>query len=374
MENKVAVIGNDYINTLGVVRALGENGIEPYIFLISKRRGNAAAKSRYTEECVVCRDEQDAVDRVIERFGGESGKVALIPTSDSAALCLDENYERLKDAFFTPNVMRTAGEIRRFMNKSEQQKLLGDNPLKGIESVIFDLNGADPGIAFPLILKPVASVDGDKDDIRICRDETEFGAAKRELKDSGYTSVLAQEFLSYDLECDVPGFSFGGESSIPCVVEKIRIYPPERGSTTYGTVVPAAKYAKAVEGIKKIMKELRYTGIFDIEMFVAGEDVYLNEINFRNSAIAYACGDAYVPYYWYLSCVEGALHEPPAAGEPYTFIDDQADLHNVKDRIITPRKYRADRRGAGVMLAKNRDDPRPSRKMFINKLKDKIKN
>lgn len=40
--------------------------------------------------------------------------------------------------------------------------------------------------------------------------------------------------------------------------------------------------------IISLLKNIGYDGLFDIEVFVVGESLYLNEINFRNSGNAWA--------------------------------------------------------------------------------------
>ena len=100
MNNKVAIIGNDHINTLGVIRSFGENNIKPYIFLISNKKNNAVIKSKYVEKYWIFQNEEEALSKIINYFNDEKNKVALIPTSDASSLCLDNNYFKLKEPCF----------------------------------------------------------------------------------------------------------------------------------------------------------------------------------------------------------------------------------------------------------------------------------
>ena len=379
MNNKVAIIGSDHINTLGLIRTFGENGIRVYLFLVSDSKINAVQKSRYVEKYWICENENAALEKIVEVLGDEKEKPAIIPSSDPACLCLDANYSRLKDSFIMPNIQRKGSMIYRYMDKFLQQKTVEENGIRGIKSRIISLDSPDgaASLGFPVILKPNISAEGNKEDIRICKNAEEYSSAKDELIDLGYKSILVQELIKYDFECDVQGFSVNGDTSVPGVIEKIRVYPPKRGSTTFGAAVPCGKYAAVIDGIKRIMKELEYTGIFDIDIFVSQKedgtsDFCLNEINFRNSAISYAYGKSYIAYYWYLSCVENRFADCPPIEESYTFIDDQADLHNVLDGIITEKQHRRDMKNAKILLAKNADDKKPSRTMFVKKVLGKI--
>lgn len=379
MENKVVIIGNDHINTLGVIRIFGENNIKPYVYLISNSKNNAVTKSKYVEKYWICKNEEAALNSIIKEFKNEKEKIALIPTSDSSCLCLDKNYDKLKDNFYTPNINKQNNNIYKYMDKFKQQELLEKSDIKGIKSQIINLNSFNNKfiVEFPIILKPNISAEGNKNDIRICNNIDEFNDVTQELLKLGYNSILAQDFISYDYECDIQGFSYNGETTIPGIVEKIRIFPPKRGSTTYGKVVSNDKYQKTINGIKKIMKNLDYTGIFDIDIFISNKDdeneyIYLNEINFRNSAISYAYGESYIAYFWYLSCVNNRLIEPPYIEDEYTFIDDQADLHNITNNTISLKSYLKDKKKSKILLVKNKKDSKPSRTMFVNKIKKKL--
>ena len=374
MNNKVAILGNDHINTLGVIRTLGENNIKPYLFLISENRNNAIIKSKYIEKYWILKNEDEALKKIVDYFKEEENKVALIPTSDATSLCIDKKVLELKDKFYIPNIDFKNNYIYMYMDKFKQQELIESNNINGIKSQILNFSNFDEKLklTFPIILKPNISAEGNKDDIRICNDKNELNKAKEELKKLGYKKILVQNFITYDYECDIQGFSINGETCIPGVIEKIRIYPAKKGSTTYGKVVSNQKYEKVINGIGKIMKKINYTGIFDIDVFICNEEIYLNEINFRNSAISYAYGDSYIAYYWYLSVINNKVIEPPLINSSYTFMDDQADIHNIIDKNITFKRYRKEKKEARILLVKNKKDPKPSRMMFINKVKNNI--
>ena len=373
--NKVVVFGNDHINTLGVIRLFGENGIKPYLFLISDKKRNSTSKSKYVNESFVFETEEQAVDFMMEYFNLEKEKVAIIPTSDKTSLCLDKNYSKLKAHFFVPNINEEDNNIYKYMDKFVQQQLFSKTNINGIKSMIMELN--DPAINididFPIILKPNVSANGSKDDITICENEAEFKHASEKLLKLGYNSILVQKFIKYDFEADIQGFSYNGETSIPGVIEKIRIWPAKRGSTTYGRVIPCDAYNRIISCIKKIMKEIKYTGIFDIDIFVVNKEdgtkeFYLNEINFRNSAISYAYRNSYICYYWYLSCVKDKLINSPLIEAKYNFMDDHADIHNILDKNISLKQYLFDKKNSKILLVQNKNDKKPHYSMFINKV------
>lgn len=377
MKNKVIIIGNDHVNTLGVIRTFGENNIKPYLFIISNTKRVSVIKSKYVEKYWICNDENEALLTICKEFSDENNKPVIIPTSDNATMFIDKYLDKLLNNFIVPNINNKSGLMTYYMDKYNQYSLAKKNNIKVAETKIVDLSQID-NVKYPCILKPILSAKGKKDDIKICTNEEEIDSARLELKNLKYDRVLYQEFITYSYELDISGFAYDGQISIPGYIFKKRIWPQKRGSTTYGSVNSPLRIKKIIDGIKKLFKDLQYNGIFDIDVFVFSDDLenetlFLNEVNFRNSAISYAYGDSYVPYYWYLSNVNGKLIEAPVINDEYDFMDDQADLHNVFDRRISYKEYLLDRKKSKILLEKCKNDPKPSNRMKKNKIYNKIK-
>lgn len=372
---EVAIIGNDHINTLGVIREFGEKNIMPLVFLVTDSKKNAVIKSKYVKRAYICNCEDKAYEEILKFAKDNAGKnIILIPTSDASAELLDSHLYSLPANVISPNINKTKGEMATYMNKEVQHKVAAGTKLKTIRGQLYKLNGEDSlRISFPVILKPNISSKGSKNDIRICESEAAFRDAIEKLKTLGYREILVQEFIDYDYECDVQGLSYDGVAYVPGVIMKERIYPAKRGSTTYGRVVPNGHFKDAIGGIYQIMKKINYSGIFDVEVFIRGEEVYLNEINFRNSAVSYAYGESNIPYHWYLSCINKKLVRPAAITEEYYIQDDQADLHKILDGEIKISEYIKSRKKARILLAANECDRIPSRALLIKKIANKIK-
>ena len=60
--------------------------------------------------------------------------------------------------------------------------------------------------------------------------------------------------------------------------------------------------------------------------------------------------------------------KPQDIKKEYTFIDEQADIHNVIDKIISIKDYQKSKKNAKILLVKNQKDRKPARIMFINKV------
>lgn len=377
MKNKVIIIGNDHVNTLGVIRTFGENGIYTYLIIVSSSNNISVNKSKYIKKTWRCNSEEEAMLTLLSEFGDEDYKPIIITTTDGVALVLDENYDKLKNKFIISSINDCSKKISKYMDKYKQFKLASDNGVNVAKTNIVDLNEKII-YNYPCILKPIISAKGKKDDIKICNSEEELNKACQELKKLNYDKVLSQELLSYDYEIDIAGFAYNGNVCIPGYIKKERIWPAKRGSTTYGMVNNINDISQIVDDLKKILKKINYNGVFDIDVFIMKDysktkNYYLNEINFRNGALSYAYGKAYICYYWYLSNMKEEYIPSPSITESYYFIDDQADLHNIIDRVITYHKYRLDKKNSNILLEYNQLDLKPARTMKINKIFNRLK-
>ena len=94
----------------------------------------------------------------------------MIPWSDSAAQCIDINLDKLKDKFIVPSIQNTQGAIGVLMNKYSQIKFAEKYNIPVAKTWICDFENSDTlnEVSFPCIIKPVASYEGNKQDIEKC--------------------------------------------------------------------------------------------------------------------------------------------------------------------------------------------------------------
>lgn len=371
--NKVIIIGNDHVNTLGVIRTFGENGIKPYVFVVSKTHNVSVIKSKYIYKYWICTDEEIALLTIMSVFKEETEKPVIIPTTDLATYKIDEIYDILSKNFIVPNLDGKQGNIIQLMDKYNQYNLVKKQHIKMAKSKLIDICDSKQEFDFPCIMKPVISANGQKDDITICNNIQEYHQALKKLKELNYDKILLQEFIHYDYEVDIGGFSYNGKTSVAGIIKKERIWPQKKGSTTFGVVIPKEKYQDLINQIEKLMNHIHYNGIFDIDCFVYKSDIYINEINFRNGALSYAYGNAKFAYYWYLSNIKKQFCDCPIIADEYYFMDEQADLHNVLDKEISYSTYKKDRKKCKILLGDNPLDKRVAKSMKFHKVLNKLK-
>ena len=377
MKNKVIIIGGDHSNALGVIRAFGENGIKPYLFVISPTRFVAIKKSKYIEKYWICKDEEEAILKINSYFNNEKEKPVIIPTSDSAAAILDCNYINLSKKFILQNMNEKSGCIINYMDKFEQYKFGTKHNLNMAKSKIlyapFDLSTNYLNFEYPIIIKPLLSIDGKKEDISIVKNEEEFKEKLVFYNKNGYIRLMIQELIDFDYECDMSGFAYNKSISISGFVQKHRIWPLKRGSLTFGQVKKYEIFEEEISKIKNIITDLGYTGLFDVEFFVKGNKFYLNEINFRNSGLTYLYKNAYLCYYYYLSCVKNEFVSSPEIDNEYYVMDEQAEIHQIIDKNISIRTHIKDKKRSEILLAENKNDPKPARYLLFYKLLNNLK-
>ena len=286
INNKIIVVGKDHYNALSVIRSLGRSGIKPVFLLIGRENYYYPSKSKYVGEFYQIDSEDDIVDKLITLHKNYQDKPILIPTGDPIEKIFDLNYNKLSKYYYLPNINNKQGEIVKLMDKTYQEELCHKYGIKIARSILIDTGNFKYSDKYPpkVILKPYISADGKKADIIIAKGREEIINGVNTFKRHGYKKIMMQEFLDYDIEYAMMGMSYKGKVLIPGINSNDYIYPSERGNTSYATMFPPKDFIFDISNIIKMVSDLNYTGLFEIETFKMGNTLYFNEMNFRNSA------------------------------------------------------------------------------------------
>ena len=350
-KTEIIIVGADHHNTLGVIRALGGDYIVNLIIHQSTETEKIkCSKSKYFNGklVIVKNDEKELLSSLSDFKRNMDGKkIAIIPTSDFAALCIDKNYDELSKYYAVPSIDHTEGRIAYYMDKFHQKELADKYGILMANSIRIDL-GSDNKImestinwAYPYILKPLISAEGSKEDIVVVQNDDELQQALIGFEKKSYCKVLLQEFIKKDHELCIFGcitehtrsFHYG-------IIDKLRYYPYQGGSSL--------TYAKLIDDIHDIhpildmIKKIGYSGMFDIEVFLAGGKTYLNELNFRNSGNTWAIvnNGLNAPVIWVTDAVESAYaNDNEFCGKKIFFMNETADLHYVIDHKMSVFKW-----------------------------------
>lgn len=376
-KRKVIIIGNDHINTLGVIRSLGKKGIQSYLFIIKEKELQTIIRSKYIKKYWICNDEYEAVSKILYFFKDDKSQPIIIPTSDAAVASVDGLRKILNSKFSIPSVKYgKIDTIEYFMNKHNQNVICNKFGIATAKSQILKAPFKQKiDISFPVIVKPVTSTDGEKGDIRIFNNNEELKNGICIFNAKRYNRILVQELIKYDNEYDLSGFAYNGNVVFSGIIQKQRMWPAKKGSMTFGKIyIDNNPYInKETAKIKKMFKSMNYTGIFDIDLFETKDKVVLNEINFRNGALGYGYGNNAPIYNYYLSFVKNKISKETLDDKTWYIIDDLSDLRNVFDKNITLFDYLRDRKKANILLYRDKKDKLSTFVLIVFKILNKIK-
>lgn len=368
IKNKIIVIGGNHHNALGVVRALGERGIKSYAIITNDHQYAFLKKSKYIVKSYIVKEDSDEILKILfNEFSLEKEKTILIPTSDFAAITIDDNLDKLKEKFITPQINNHQGMIDKYMDKYFQYKLAKKNNILMAESYEFKLNSKinfNNFKNYPYIVKPIISAYGSKANMRICKNEVELKNAIKYCNSEGFSRVLVQEFIDYSYESILIGCAHSGKVILPGIVKKIRRYPEKYGTTAYAEIHKKDNmHNEFVDNIMNLLSDIDYSGMYDVEFFIKDNKCYLNEINFRNSGctMAYCFDNVYLAYLWVLMVTGNSIdNEKQEITNEFSFIDEYGERNLLLEKSITFREYINDHRLSKGRLFHRSSDLKPS--------------
>lgn len=343
--NNVIIFGGDHYNSLGVARVFGVNGIKPCGILVVPKGSEKlcyARFSKYWKQVWTVENEQEGIHLLLTLKTSE--KQVVIPTSDKAETEIDKNLSSLRDYYYLPNINDTESAVQILMDKFEQNKWANKIGLKTAKTWIHALDAPLPeNLTFPCILKPVASSEGDKRDICKCSNTQDLHNALDNLRQKQYKRILIQEFLKKDYEMELWGCIPKNSKKIPYLLSKhLREWPVVGGSVSCHQFLLDAEIRKKSEEILYSIKDNGYTGNIDIELFMIQGEVYLNEVNFRNSGDVYACfhNKVFYPLIWYLDILgEDVSTLNSEYSDKYYAMNEITDFKQVLAKNISLKEW-----------------------------------
>jgi len=289
-----AIVFNVFFNGLGVIRALGENGIP--VKALDNDRYAVGKYSKYLSDFQVVanpgKDERKFVQELIKIGRNYKSKPVLFPTNDIWSIAVSKYKNELEKYFLIYNPDYSV--INKIINKKTFYRIMQKESIlvpQTYEINSFEeLNKVKPDLKYPLILKPNARMDTNRKST-----DTKLYNRNRIVEINKFEDFMKYADLieKYDfiIQQKIPGlsnrmFTIGvyadRNSDVRAVFSgrKVRGYPVE-----FGDCIAGESYwvEELVEISKKIIKLLGYTGIAEIEYKYnyLDEKYYLIEINPR---------------------------------------------------------------------------------------------
>ena len=305
--NRALVIGGDHHNTLGVVESLGQKGIRPYVILFTPCRKCYVPHSKYVESGWNCSEENELIACITSNFNDRVNKTVIIATNDIVADILDRHFDEIKDISYVPTV-KPAGDLNRTISKEHMSHLAKEVGLNVPQTWILEDGKIPPSINYPVITKAISSVQGTKDNIKVCYTVDDLESFIRHQQ--ACSVIQIQKFIEKEFEFQLLGVSLnaGEEVFIP---GRTHIDRPKGLDNTFFLWFDKVESSlqPLVEKAIAFVRKTGYSGPFSIEFLrdkTTGTD-YFTEMNFRNDGNAYVVTAAgtNIPYIYYLSLTGG---------------------------------------------------------------------
>lgn len=342
------------ITTLGVIRSLVRSGITTYC---SSRRLDFVRRSRY---CRFLPEEPNRIGKPNELEGFlrsiKLQRAVVVPCSDEWAVAiaalpadLAERFPSSLPASDTLNMMVNKRQFEEFLSAHDYPHprtitLRGEDDLRAIPAEYFTdsfLKPCDSERFFRTYWRKAFRVKSNDDALVRYRDARGHGL---DMVFQEYVPGPASNHYFLD------GFvDSGGTVRAMFVRQRLRMYPPDFGNSTYMVTVPPEHAADAVETLTDILARTNYRGIFSAE-FKRDDRVgrfKLLEINARP--------------WWYIWCAErcgvpvAAMAYRDALGESVETVDTyETGVHIVYPYFDMYRCYEMWREGSlglGAWLA-----------------------
>lgn len=358
---KFIVFGNCLQNTVGLVRSLGEVGYKVTLLLEPCRKSDCFIRfSRYVEKIHYLDTMEDAISVLLENYTNEETKSVVFCGSDPTISLLDANYNKLKDFFYIFNANDSEGRVNKYLDKSNTFLLAQKYGLPLIRTwEVVGGKSIPDDIVYPCITKGDNSIVSGKWDIHICKNQQELSSCLR----CG-VKYLVQEFIQKDYEISMTGLSInhGEHVIIPGVIRKVREDLVRMGE--YMRLDSCELYPNVnFDGIKKLISDIGYEGIFSVDMLVQGDKCYFLETNLRNDGLAYiytAAGTNY-PALWvdYLTGrLSGQTLNKVSVKTPF-FLMHENDMYNIIEKKVGVFQWIKDFFRSDAFFIMNIKDPLP---------------
>lgn len=329
-KHKFITFSEDHYNPLGVLRSLGEMGLQPIAILIAEKPC-LVNHCKYIHKLHVVNNREEGLKILLSMYGNEEFKPFLFCSDDKTTSFLDAHYDELIDKFYFYNAGEK-GRITWLQNKDNITSIGADAGLDVPKKEIVETGILPKSLNYPIITKVLASTMGAwKGDVYVCQNEDELKNAYKKIKSP---QLILQEFIHKKGEFCMEGFSVnnGQDICLPYLFDYIRYSESSYGY--YMNVIPFDDFP-LLEKIKDLFKRTKFNGVFEIEFMKGPEgEKYFLEINLRASTWNYAptFGGCNLPYLWAKSTLRGFIdrNEIKIRKLPFTAMVEPYDIGNVK--------------------------------------------
>lgn len=351
MNEKIIIVGDDGINSLGLLRSLGEMGYKSdLVITTNENKATTANKSKYVKDCFIIKKDSEVLLEFLMDYGKEEEKVYLFPTSDFVLKFLSDNCEQLSTSFIFTTISSTVGTLSEVMSKTvmaEYAQKAGFCIPKMLKYTITPDYLADENLynyfsdCYPLILK-ADSIFQPGCDFIIVRNKEELN---ENLEDNIGKTIIIQQYIENAEELAIQGVAFGNlqDPHVFGAIHKKRTSLFAMGTTTYAQLKVLENGALKTSS-EKFAELLGLSGIYDLDILLKDNKAFFIECNFRNGSNGYAYKKfgANLPYLWIkgLQAAPNSFNaEQECSTKEITFVNDIGDFAHLVHHNISVFKW-----------------------------------
>lgn len=355
----VIIFALEHYNPLGLIRSLGENGINP-IYISIKRRGPVACMSKYISICHFVNSVEEGYELLVSTYGNEEFKPYILFSDDKSVGYFDLHYDEIKDKFIFYNAGEN-GRINEFMNKEQILQLAKKYGFNVLETHVVNVGEIPENLVYPVITKDINPNSGNwKSDVYICENEEELREAFNKISSP---VVQIQRFVDKKNEYAIEGFSVDHGHQMFIGTTLLWKYLIKGYYSPYHNVT-MMKDVEIRKKIQAMIEEIGFEGIFEVEFLIDKEDTYyFLETNFRASAWNYSSTVAGMPlsFLWVKSMDAGRID--PTDEKEFKDFTDMSEVidygKRVEGGIISFAEWLKDFKEAKGTYYYNKDDIAP---------------
>jgi len=358
------VFALEHYNPLNMIRAFGENGINP-VYISAKLRYEVACRSKYISTLHRVDSVEEGYELLMKQYGNiakETGKKPFIVFSDDKSVgYFDLHYDEWNDKFVTYNA-GNAGRINEFMDKYNIQQLAKKHGFNVLDSYVIGKNDPLPdNLWYPIITKDISPNSGSwKGDVFICKDETELKDAIQKITSP---LIMIQHFVDKQNEIALEGYTINHGCEMQIITQMKWKYLIQGYYSPYHDVCMFTD--KAMEAkLQAMFEEIGFEGVFEVEFLVDKDGtIYFMETNFRASAWNPTCKFAGMPldYLWVKGMLNGKIDPADRKEfEPFTSMSEVIDYgKRVEGGMVSLAEWLRDFKDAKCVYIYDKEDRGP---------------
>lgn len=371
---KAIIIGSADVIKLCVIRAVGSFGCDVDVVHLGKKRKLINPVDYYSKYVnhyyYTSRD--NVIQFLLNNCSSPNAKPVIFTLDDYSTYLIDRAREQLESSFLFAH-LSSDGSLADLMNKhwlKTKALEVGMNVVQGwpipFENGKFSI---PEGIKYPCFVKGLQSVYVSKGVQCRCDSYEELQLLLESCQKKYPHPVYAEEFISIDKDFGVIGVSDGEKCFIPAKAELLEMGKGStHGVSMLGRISPLDNTSLGKK-IEKLLGEIRYVGIFNVDFVESKGEMYFIEMNFRFAAYGYGVFRAgcNLPAIFINSVNGNGIDslQKTIVGSHY-YLNEKIGLANVMEKSISREKYKALKKKADFTLVKDKEDSKPYR-LFIFK-------